>query len=67
MNSFAKVLKELREEKGLTQTQLAEKLGYKGAVTIAKWELGQRTPELENLIAIAKFFNISLDELVGLS
>ncbi|MCL2229423.1 MAG: helix-turn-helix domain-containing protein [Firmicutes bacterium] len=65
MHKFPQVLKELRQEHDLTQTQLAEKLGYRGATVISNWELGERTPDLENLIAIANFFKVSLDDLVG--
>jgi transcriptional regulator with XRE-family HTH domain len=66
MYNLPKILKELREEHGFTQLQLAEKLGYKSAVTIAKWELGVRVPEIENIIALAKFFGVSLDYIVGM-
>ena len=65
MHKFPEVLKELREEKGLSQAQLADKLGYKSGTTIAKWELGERTPELNNLIALAKYFEVTLGYLVG--
>ncbi|MCL2570173.1 MAG: helix-turn-helix domain-containing protein [Firmicutes bacterium] len=66
MHNFPKVLKELREEKNLTQADLAKHLGYKNETTISNWEIGKRTPELNNLIAIAKFFDVSLDYLVGM-
>jgi len=66
MHKFPKVLRELRKEKGLTQAELARRLGYKSAITIAKWELGDRTPELENLIMLAKFFEVTIDYLIGL-
>ena len=66
MHRFPQVLKELREERKLTQAELASNLGYKSAVTIAQWETGKRTPGLDNLIVIAKFFGITIDCLVGL-
>jgi len=66
MHKLPQRLKELREDKNLSQFALAAAMGYKSAVTIAKWELGNRTPELENLIALAKFFGVSLGYLVGL-
>jgi len=65
MHKLPQILKELREEKGLTQTQLANHLGYKSPVTVNQWETGKRTPELDNLIAIAKFFDVTIDYLVG--
>ena len=58
-------MKELREDNGLSQEQLARALGYKSSVTIVQWEKGTRTPGLENLILIADYFNVTLDELVG--
>jgi len=65
MHNLPKNLKELREERGLTQSELARRLGYKSAVTIAQWETATRTPELGNLIALAKYFSVSLDFLIG--
>ncbi len=58
-------LKELRKEQGLTQKQLAEKL-FLDTSTVTKWETGQSEPKLETLVALAKFFNCSLDFLVGI-
>jgi transcriptional regulator with XRE-family HTH domain len=59
-------LKELREQQRLNQEGLALKINVSQS-TISAYEIGERTPDLETLIAIAKFFNISLDYLVGLS
>ena len=59
-------MKELRDELGLTQTQLAHKLGYKSGTTVTVWETGERTPVLDTLIALAKFFGVTLDYLVGI-
>jgi len=60
---FNDKLIELRKKKGLSQ----EELGYELNVTrqtISKWELGQTKPEMEKLIEISKYFNISVDELL---
>ncbi len=65
MNKFPERLKLLRKEMGLTQTELAEKLGLK-QVTVAKWEKGERTPYIDYFIELAKFFNCTIDFLVGL-
>ena len=55
-----------RAERGLTQTQMAGKLGISRS-TYANYEVGKRTPDLWMLIKIADVFTCSLDELVGLS
>lgn len=53
----------LRKQKGLSQDELGGKLNV-SRQTISKWELGETTPELEKLIALGDFFEISLDELI---
>ena len=62
---FPKILKELRQEKGLTHKQLAEKIGFSKAI-IGFWESGKYQPTAEALIALAFFFNESTDYLLGL-
>lgn len=53
-----------RRDKNLTQEQLAEALNVTvGAVS--KWESGANTPELETLVRIADFFDLSVDALLG--
>ena len=59
-------LKELREEKGLTQKQLAEQLGI-NSVTYLHYEKSQREPPLSLLAEIARFYSVSVDYLLGLS
>lgn len=65
MAEFKERLKELRLEKGLTQIELAKKTKI-GQAGIAKWETGDRTPNMEYLIVLAKFFGCSADYLLGL-
>jgi len=65
MDNFHKVLKALREERELSQDQLGKALGYKSHSIIAQWESGRMFPAIENLIAIANFFGVSIDYLVG--
>ena len=61
---FSNRLKELRQEKGLIQERFAQELNVsKGAV--AMWETGKRIPDSEMLKAIAKFFSVSVDYLLG--
>lgn len=63
-NNFAKNLKHLRIQNGLTQEELGNIL-KKDYSTIGKWELGQRSPIMEDVIRIAEYFNVSLQELIG--
>lgn len=62
---FGQRLKELREEKGLTQKQISEKLGIH-SVTYLHYEKAQREPPLLLLAQIARFFDVSVDYLLGL-
>ena len=66
MEEFSKRLKELRLEKGLTLEQLAKELNVSD-VAVGRWERKQRVPNLEIVIAIAKFFNVTTDYLLGLT
>ena len=58
-------LKELREEKGLTQKELSSILGI-NSVTYLHYEKDQREPPLALLADMAKFFEVSVDYLLGL-
>ena len=66
MKNFSEQLKALRNERGLTQKQLGEVTGL-SARGIQDYELEQRKPGLDALIALADFFDVSLDYLVGRS
>lgn len=65
MDDFPRILKELRQDKGLNQLQLANALGFKRETTINQWEKGKRMPDIVNLKLLSKFFNVSIDYLVG--
>jgi len=57
-------IRRCRKDKNLTQEQLAEALGVTvGAVS--KWESGATMPEIETLIRVADFFDLSMDALLG--
>lgn len=57
-------LQELRKQKGLTQEELARAL-YVSRTAISKWESGRGYPSIDSLKAIAKFFSITVDELLS--
>ena len=57
-------LKELRKIENLTQQQLADKLNI-SRVNYTRYETDVVRPDYETLVAIADFYNISIDELFG--
>lgn len=59
-------LKELREEKGVSQEELARAISSDPR-SISRWELEQNAPTLPFVIALAKYFDCSLDFLAGLT
>lgn len=63
---FGTRLKELRTERRLTQAQISAELGIH-SVTYLHYEKNQREPSLELLVAIAKYYDVSTDYLLGLS
>lgn len=62
---FGQKLKELRTEKHLTQAQLAEVFKV-SKTTICQWETSKQEAGLEDLAAIAQFFGVTTDYLLGL-
>ncbi len=56
-------IRSLREHEGFTQEGLANQLGV-ARQTVAKWEVGEAVPDLENVQALADLFNVSIDDLV---
>ena len=61
---FSERLKKLRKDAGLTQVDVAEKLGI-SQPAYASWERGVKKPTQENLVKIAQILNVSIDYLVG--
>ncbi|MCG8498932.1 MAG: helix-turn-helix domain-containing protein [Firmicutes bacterium] len=61
---FGRILKQLREQKELTQEQLGKIINLSKA-NISKYELGRLEPNMETLNQIATFFNVSIDYLLG--
>ena len=62
---IGKRIKKLREEKGLNQNEFAKIIKI-GKATIIKYETGVSTPKIRMIIAVAKFFEVSTDYLLGL-
>lgn len=65
MNKFKNRLKELRIEKNLSQQDLSKILGF-GRTTVNEWEVKGNEPNIDTLIKIANYFEVTLDYLVGL-
>ena len=65
MVDFGKTLKRLRTQEGLTQQQLANKLGVTNS-DVSYYELQERTPSPEILIKLSAIFHVSTDYLLGL-
>ncbi len=64
--SFAERLKNLRTSRSLTQKQIYEAIGM-SAIGYQRYEYGEREPAYQKLIALADYFDVSLDYLVGRS
>lgn len=64
-DNFGERLRALRLEKGIGQVQLANELDV-GKSIVSLWELGKCEPTLSKLVAIAKYFDVSIDYLAGL-
>ncbi len=61
---FNEKLQELRKQKGLTQEDVAEAL-YVSRTAVSKWESGRGYPSIDSLKAIARFYNITIDQLLS--
>lgn len=59
-------LRDLREDKDLSQTECA-KIGYISKNSYIRYENGERTPPLDVVVTYAKFYNVSIDYIAGLT
>jgi transcriptional regulator with XRE-family HTH domain len=57
------MIKEIRENEGLSQEQFAEKLAI-SRQAVSKWERGVSMPDIENIIYVSELFNVSLDTIL---
>ena len=62
---FSSNLRYLRKERGMSQDELADKLGYKSFTTIQKWESGVSEPSVSTLEVIANIFGVSMDQMIN--
>lgn len=60
-------IRNLREQRGLEQLEVAEKLGYKSQSTVSKWESGTNLPTGKKLVKLAKVLGVSTNEILGMS
>ena len=65
-SKFAKRLRELRKEKGLSQVELGEHLGY-GYTAISSYETGRNEPSYNDLLRICSILDVSADYILGIS
>ena len=66
MKNYKERLRELREDRDLSQREIAELLNCT-QTAYGKWENGKRDIKIDDLIKLAKFYNVSLDYIAGLT
>lgn len=59
-------IKQLREQRGMTQEELANRLGVKYPA-VSKWEHGMAYPSMNTVIKMAELFQVSMDVVLGLA
>ena len=64
MNKVGQFIKKLRKEKGLTQTQLAEKLNI-SFQSVSKWEVGETLPDTNILLSLCNELDTTVDTLLN--
>ena len=64
MKNFSIIIKELRNEKGLTQEELSQKIGVRCG-TYCKWEQNRANASYEDLIKLADYYQVSVDYILG--
>lgn len=62
--TFAEKLKSIRKQAGMSQEQLAEKIGV-SRQAVTKWETDAGIPDIENMMALSALFDITIDELLS--
>ncbi len=64
MKTFGEKIKELRNEKGITQKQAAQALSIT-VPTLSHWECDYQEPSFKDLLALCTFYEVSADYLIG--
>lgn len=64
MSDFSERIKELRKEKGLSQEGVGNIIGVK-KYAVYSYEKGRACPDMKGLIALAEYFDVSMDYLAG--
>lgn len=64
MNMFTQRIKELRNEKGLTQAQIEDELNLSRSM-YSSWEQGRRQPSIDAILLLADFFKVTAGQLLG--
>ena len=63
MNIVSNSIKKLREERGMTQDELAEKLNVTRQA-VSNWETGKTQPDIETLTRLAEIFDVSVERII---
>lgn len=63
--NFSSNLRSLRKQHGMSQEDLANKLGYKSFTTIQKWESGVSEPSVSTVKRIAGIFGVTMDQIIN--
>ena len=57
-------IKQLRKEKGIKVTELSEFMGFSEPQAVYKWQRGESLPTVDNLFALSRIFNTSIDDIL---
>ena len=63
VKALSEFLKEKRTQVGLSQKDVADKLGYSSAQFISNWERGLSSPPMHTLKKLAEMYNVNIDEM----
>jgi transcriptional regulator with XRE-family HTH domain len=64
MKRFGEKLRALRKQRGLTMNELAPELGFTSQSYLSEIETGKKKPSIDLIIRIARYFDVSLDQLM---